>query len=114
MMIINPGSENRGGTKEQAHINAEGWLKSIDKNGFPEVEMSFVEQVNGGNFLFNFTHQVTGKVATLEIHGFTPEECEEFIFGPRVYWNGSSCSDPKIEDWLEDGFDYRIQYYKAN
>jgi len=61
---------------------------------------------------FYFTHKVTGKVATLKIHGFTKEQCQKFILHPRVYWNGSSTANPKIEDWLDDGFKYRVEYYR--
>lgn len=110
-VIINPGSENTGGTIEQATVNAQEWLKSIHDEGFCEVQMKFKERYGTGNFLFVFTHRITQKEAFLEIHGFTEEECKEFIFHPRVYWNGSSTSNPKIEDWLADGFKYRIEYY---
>jgi hypothetical protein len=97
-IIINAGCENKGGTFEQAKINAEEWLKSIHEEGFLEVEMSFVEQHKDGD---------------LEIHGFTKEECQKFTFHPRVYWNGSSTADPKIENWLADGFKYRVEYYRS-
>ena len=112
-VIINAGSENKGGTFEQAKINAEKWLKSIHEEGFLEVEMSFIEQEKGGSFQFDFKHTVTQKVATLYIHGFTDDECSKFVFHPRVYWNGSSTADPKIEDFLADGFKYRVEYYRS-
>ena len=111
MIIINAGSENKGGTLEQAKINAENWLKNIHNEGFLDVEMSFIERYDDGECLFHFKHNVTKKVATLHIHGFTEEECERFTFHPRVYWNGLSCANPQIEDWLEDGFKYKIEYY---
>ena len=107
--------ENKGGTLEQAKINAEEWLKSIHEEGFIDVEMTFKERYGeGGNFLFlfDFTHSVTKKVATLEIHGFTEEQCQKFVLHPRVYWNGSSTANPKIEDWLSDEFKFKIVYYK--
>lgn len=97
-IIINAGSENKGGTFEQVEINANEWLKDIHDKGFLEVEMSFVQQCNNGNFQFDFKHPVTQKVVTLLIHGFTEEECKKFTFHPRVYWNGSSTADPEIED----------------
>jgi hypothetical protein len=111
-IILNPGSKTKGGTFEQAEKNAKKWLESIYQNGFLEVEMSFSKKEEDGNFIFNFKHNVTRKIVQLEIHGFTDKECEEFLFYPRVYWNGSSCADPKTEDWLEDGFKYRIEYYR--
>lgn len=113
-VIINPGSEYKGGTLEQAEENAKEWLKSIHDEGFPEVEMIFIEQYDKGNFLFHFKHPVTNKVATLEIHGFTEEQCTKFVFHPRVYWNGSSTSNPKVEDWLEEGFYFKIEYYRLD
>jgi hypothetical protein len=112
-LIINAGSENKGGTFEQAKKNAKAWLKSIHDEGFLEVTMSYIKRHDNGDWVFHFTHSTTKKVATLEIHGFTDEQCKSFIFSPRVYWNGSSTADPQITDWLEDGFKYRIEYYRA-
>ncbi|MEZ4908988.1 MAG: hypothetical protein R2771_15420 [Saprospiraceae bacterium] len=105
-IIINAGSENKGGIYEQAEINAKEWLKSIYDEGFKDVEMKFIESHKDGDWLFYFIHFITKKVATLEIHGFTEEECKQFVFHPRVYWNGSSTSNPKIEDWLSVGFKF--------
>ena len=65
-----------------------------------------------GDWNFKFKHLVTGAVVDLDIHGFTEEESEKFMFHPRVYWNGSSTAGPKIEDWLTDGYTYRILYEK--
>lgn len=112
-MLINAGSENKGGTFKQAKINALDWLKIVHEEGFLEVEMSFVKQHKDGDFQFDFKHNVTQKVVSLQIHGFTKKECKKFTFHPRVYWNGSSTADPKIEDWLTDGFNYRIEYYRS-
>ena len=111
--IINAGSENKGGTFEQAKINAEKWLKNIHEEGFLEVEMTFVQLYEDGDFQFDFKHKITQKVVSLVIHGFTEEECQKFTFHPRVYWNGSSTADPKIEDWLNEGFKYRVEYYRS-
>lgn len=110
-IIINPGSENKGGTLEQAKKNATRWLKSIHADGFKEVKMKFIKQYpDGRNFRFDFIHSITKKVAILETHGFTKEQEDKFMFRPRVYWQGSSTADPKIEDWLSDDFNYRIVY----
>lgn len=111
-MIINAGSENKGGTFKQAQINAQEWLELIHDDGFPEVEMKYIKRYDDGDWLFYFIHPVTNKVATLEIHGFTEEECNQFMFHPRVYWNGSSTANPRIEDWLEEGFKFKVQYYQ--
>lgn len=109
-MIINAGSENKGGTFKQALINAKEW-ESLIKKEYPEVEMTTNEdRCSDGDWSFKFTHKVTGKCVELQIHGFTKEECEGFTFHPRVYWNGSSTADPKVEDWLTDNYTYRIVY----
>lgn len=101
------------GTLEQAEINAKGWLEYIHEEGFLDVEMFFVAQYEfNGYYLFHFKHKVTQKIATLEIHGFTEEECTKFVLPPPVYWNGSHTGNEKIEDWLEEGFKFKIVYYK--
>lgn len=107
--------ENKGGTFEQAKVNAEAWLKSIHEEGFIDVEMTFKEQYGEDFFflfIFEFTHSVTKKVATLVTHGFTEEQCQELRLYQRAYWNGSSNGHPKIEDWLADEFKFKIVYYK--
>lgn len=109
MIIMNAGSENKGGTFEQAVKNAKKWLKNINKE-FPEVEMSTEEKFVDGDWEFVFTHKITGVSVLLHIHGFTEEECKNFVFRPRIYWNGSSTADPKVEDWLTDEFSYRVVY----
>lgn len=109
-MIINAGSENKGGTFEQALKNANKWLEMMNED-FPEVTMSTEEnRLSDGDWEFIFTHGVTNKKALLQIHGFTKEECEKFVFHPRVYWNGSSTSEPEVEDWLTDDFKCRTIY----
>lgn len=108
--IINAGSENKGGIFEQALKNAQEWLKNINAE-YPEVEMSVHENRHkDGHWQFNFTHKVTGKTILLDIHGFTKEESMKFVFHPRVYWNGSSTANPEKEDWITEGFTYRIVY----
>ena len=53
-----------------------------------------------------------GKSIELHTHGFTDEECEKFIFKPRIYWNGSSTAECEPENWLVDGCKFRIVYEK--
>jgi hypothetical protein len=110
-VIINPGSENKGGTFEQALINAKQWHESILKE-FPEVTMTEHENVQWGDWYFTFTHQVTKKEINLAIHGFTDKQCDSFIFHPRVYWNDSSTGNPCLEDWETEDFRHRIIYEK--
>jgi hypothetical protein len=74
--------------------------------------MKFVKKQDGGDWLFHFIHSVTKKIATLEIHGFTNKQCKEFMFMPRIYWNGSSSGIPEISDWLGKDFNYQIKYYR--
>lgn len=111
-IIINPGSEIKGGTLKQATNNANLWLDQIHENLFEEVSMEYAE-MHHGNYRFYFKHSVTEKINTLDIHGFTDEELEKYIFSPRIYWNGWSNEEPKIEDWLKDGYSYRIEFYKT-
>ena len=109
-MIINPGSENKGGTFERALEMANEWLVEIVKE-YPEVTVTTDEdQYEKGMWSFKFTHGVTGKEVFLNTHGFTKEECEKFMFYPRIYWNGSSTGNPEIKDWLTDDFEYVICY----
>ena len=111
IIMFNAGSENIGGTFEQAKNNAKMWLKSIHNDGFKEVVMSF-DKVEDGNYIFNFTHLVTGVKSYLRIHGFTNEEYQQFKYPPRTYWNGCSVSEPCAEDWLTNDFNYKVVYYK--
>ena len=110
-IIINPGSENKGGTFKQALKNAKRWFKNI-KAEYPEVVMTTKENKTDekGMWTFTFTHKTTKKSVDLEIHGFTAKEAESFTFRPREYWNGSSTEDPEIKNWLTDKFTYRILY----
>jgi hypothetical protein len=108
-------NKNKLGTIEQATINAKKWLENIHEEGFKEVEMQYVEYIEDmGVFLFHFTHRVTGKIATLYTQGLTDDERWAFIFKPKVYCNGSSTADPKVEDWLTDEYSYsrKITYFK--
>lgn len=111
MIIINPGSKIKGGTLKQAEANAKCWLKDIHDKGLTDVVMTKGVD-RDGLFVFNFKHPITGVVVHLDTHGFTDEECQEFTFSPRVYWNGSSTANPKIEDWAKEGFRYKVAYFR--
>lgn len=76
-IIINPGSENKGGTLKQAQKNAKKWLKSIHDDGFQEVEISKGEKQKDGDYVFSFIHNITKKEAILDIHGFTEKGCKK-------------------------------------
>jgi hypothetical protein len=111
-LIINAGSHQKGGTFEEAEKHAIEWLELLKNNGFYDIEMKFIEKRIDGNFHFEFKHKITGKIVNLETHGYTDEECKKFIFRPREYWNGSSTAGVEIKDWLSEGFNYKINYYK--
>jgi hypothetical protein len=51
----------------------------------------------------------------LEHHGIDDLQAYEkqHIFTPRVYWDGSSCANPKIEDFAAEGFEPVITYRVA-
>lgn len=112
-IIINPGSENKGGTIEQARINAQQWLGTMrDYQGIVDVEVDKGVEDGEGDFIFTFTHTITKKIATLHTHGFTDEEAEKFLFRPRVYWNGCSSSNPCVEDFLPEGWKFKVVVYQ--
>lgn len=116
MILVNPGSENKGGTFEQAKLNAQQWLINIHEEGFLDVEIlpNDEEISDYGNWIFYFHHPVTDISARLDIHGFTDDECDEYVFRPRIYWNGCSSSEPQIKDWLPDGWRYKIEYFNSD
>ena len=117
-LIINPGSriaspEHDGewqNTEAKARERAEVWLGKMHGEGMTDVELLDGTQLGvaeqGGRWRFTFRHQVTGVTATLDMHGIDPVDAyeREHVFAPRVYWNGSSCSDPALEDFAAPGF----------
>lgn len=113
VMIINAGSENSGGTLEQAKINANHWYDFMAVYNFDisEIEYKYVEQVRNG-FVFEFTHKVTKKSVFLVTHGYTEKQAESFMFPPRVYWNDSSTANPKLEDFETEEYKAIIKYVK--
>lgn len=97
-------------TLNQATKNARKYLKLIHQLGVKDIEMSYIRQEEGGHYLFHFIHPVTKKVATLSTHGYTQEQLKDFVFKPRVFWNGEWGEYPEIEDWLEDGFEAVVTF----
>ena len=49
---------------------------------------------------------MTGVIVELETHGIDDMDAyaNDAIFTPRVYWKGSSCSSPDLNDWKAPGF----------
>ena len=104
-LIINPGSnisptvEN---TYERAQQYAQEWHAKMLADGFGDVELIDTGEEREGRWRFLFRHTVTGVEIALDQHGI--DDITGFIFEPRVYWNGSSCSNPSIEQFAADGF----------
>lgn len=105
MLLINPGSHVEGGTEEQARENARVWHGRMVSDGITGVDL--VEEPTGyrnGRWTFAFRHTVTGVTRELEIHGLTAAQAETYVFRPRVYWRGGSCSTPDLTDFLAIGY----------
>lgn len=116
MVLINPGSgpiaegEDWANTYDGAVTEARKWLAEIRREGIADVELFTpegpVEPNDSGRWRFEFRHQVTGVSVFLETHGIDDMAAylKARVFDPRVYWNGSSCSTPKLADWAAPGF----------
>jgi|JI10StandDraft_1071094.scaffolds.fasta_scaffold481435_3 hypothetical protein len=113
MLLINPGShigeqssEKWANTHEQALENALRWLKNIQDDGIKNIRMYDTKTEEQGRWKFIFKHLITGVEVELETHGITDmdEYIKENVFTPRVYWNGSSCGEPELDQWLTDGY----------
>jgi hypothetical protein len=121
-ILINPGSrisENEGdgwtNTYEGAIAEAGRWHQRMVDDGFgQDVELLLQDDPieRDGRWVFQFRHRVTGVVVELETHGIDDIDAymRRHIFGARVYWNGSSCSNPQLDDWAAPGF---VQTFRA-
>lgn len=114
--MINPGSKiadkNEAigwtSTHAQAKKYAYSWFyKPMLERGFTDIEVTDTNEHDDGRWKFIFRHTITGKEVELEIHGIDDLEAyqKQCIFMPRVYWNGSSTSDPELEQFSADGFE---------
>lgn len=111
-LIINPGSrispeaDGWTNTRPQAAIYAFEWAKRMRAEGFQDIEVVDTGIENEGRWLFTFRHEVTEVTVKLEQHGIHPLDAYEkqCVFTPRVYWNGSSCANPQLDDFAADGF----------
>ncbi|MFI6302135.1 hypothetical protein ACIBCH_09705 [Amycolatopsis thailandensis] len=112
-VFINPGSqigetgEGWTNTFVGAKAEAERWLSQMHNDGLREVELvAWDENENEGRWKFWFEHFVTKARVELATHGIDNYDAymKGRVFGPRVYWNGSSCSMPTIEDFAAPGF----------
>ena len=111
-LIINPGSHigepgtGWTNTEATARAEAERWLAGIHADGMTDVELLDGATEREGRWVFTFRHQVTGTTVTLETHGIDDMAAyeKERIFSPRIYWNGSSTSNPELEHFAAPGF----------
>lgn len=104
-MIINPGSHishDADNTYQRARQYADEWLATMATEGFGDIEMVDNQEYVEGRWHFHFRHRVTGVTVTLEQHGI--DTSKNLLFTPRVYWNGSSSSNPSMDDFAAPGY----------
>ena len=77
-MIINAGSENKGGTVEQARLNAQRWLNQIHDSGFPEVSI-LEDEIEDAGVLYKVLADLGGE----KLVGKSPEMVEG-TYWPRL------------------------------
>jgi hypothetical protein len=122
-LLINPGSrigeESAGAgwtnTFKGAQAEALRWLQNAHDDGLTDVEIvRFGSRPEEGRWSFFFRHKVTGVEAELQTHGIDNMDAylRQYIFTPRVYWKGSSCSSPELDDFKAPGF-RKLQTYTA-
>lgn len=118
-MIINPGSKIEAmsgdgwtNTVETARATAARWLRQMHESGMTEVELLPGEEAHEHRWRFRFRHTLTGTEVTLETHGVDDVGAymREHVFTPRVYWHGSSSSDPSIKDFVAPGYRVHLTF----
>lgn len=121
-LIVNPGArlgntdaaQGWTNTWEQALAVARDWLAKMVRDGFgADIELVTTEptEPEDGRWRFTYRHKVTGTTATLDTHGINDLDAYErqHLFAPKVYWNGSSCSDPELANFAAPGY---VQTYR--
>lgn len=114
-LFINPGANlgdrtaAQGWTNryETAHAEARSWLAKMRAEGIGDVELVAGDETEReGRWRFTFRHTVTGAEVVLETHGIDDVDAyaRQHFFPPRVYWNGSSTSNPSLDDFAAPGF----------
>lgn len=106
-VIINPGSGAlTEGTIEQAWDNARLFFSAMQEDHIWDMILVGEPESDGkGRWKFTFEHSVTKVQKVLDVHGLNYEtQKEDYLFWPRTYWDGSSCSTPKVQDFLAPGF----------
>ena len=118
-ILFNPGSgavaaSGAGWTNDYAgaEANAREWHDRLVGDGIRDVELTLPGMPapgDDGRWVFDFTHTVSGVVVQLETHGLDDDEYRayerEHVFGPHVYWNGSSSDIPEVEQFAAPGFE---------
>lgn len=104
--IAEPG-DGWSNTYEKARANAEEWLATMHKAGMTDVELLNTVEERNRRWQFTFRHQITRVTATLEIDGIDDLDayCKQAVFSPKVYWNGGSTGEPRLEDFAAEGFE---------
>lgn len=113
-LIINAGSRidppgldsSWTNTYPAARAEAERWLVRMHGEGMTDVVLLDDVTKAGERWVFTYKHQVTGTTVTLKTHGISDLDAyhRDFVFPPRIYWNGSSSDNPKLEDFAAPGF----------
>ncbi len=111
-VIINPGSriatEPQGwsNTREGALREAATWLNRMQNDGFGDIVVQEIGPDGEGRWTFTFRHTVTDVAVELSTHGIDNMDAylKQCIFPPRVYWNGSSSSNPSMDDFAAPGY----------
>jgi|HubBroStandDraft_3_1064219.scaffolds.fasta_scaffold1163246_2 hypothetical protein len=112
LLIINPGSRIGGpgggwtNTFEEARAEAGRWLARMHADGMTDVALLDDPAERDGRWVFSFRHAVTGTTVQLETHGIDNMAAyeQQHTFAPKVYWNGSSVSQPELEHFAAPGF----------
>lgn len=111
-VLVNPGSgpvqsgEGWTNTRERAWQEAQRWHARMLADGLVDIVLLPEVEEREGRWCYTFVHRVTETRVVLETHGIDDVEAYEKanVFAPRVYWNGSSCSAPCLDDWKAEGF----------
>ncbi|WP_067671748.1 hypothetical protein [Nocardia miyunensis] len=124
MTIINAGShiaptqpdEGWTNTREKAAQYAREWFwDQITRDGFTDIEFVDTGREDEGRWVFEVRHKITGVVVEIEQHGIDNLDAyrKRHLFTPRVYWNGSSSANPRLEDFAADGFEPVMTYRRT-
>ena len=111
MMIINPGSDVVGGKVEDAIKEAERLLQCIKDDGITGVGLlREYKKTEDGRYIFKYRHEITGRVGEWCVTGLEDNwRGRGFMFQPRIYWNGSSCSSPEWKDFLTGEYEITVR-----